>query len=704
MRGALRLTGTAAVTLATLCAAAGVASAGGYSVTVCQGNPASIFAGSSSNGGMDTAEDCTNGGLGLELTAGQNTLQGSVSKWSTITPDPSIQIIGVNTNGLVDCNLHKDGFNADYFWGNNGTNYGSPQITIDCNGAGPGDEEASPIGQFIQASRYFGFQAECTSANGCTVSGFNHLVVARNEVTLIAYETNGPTLTPAGPEVLVPPFQTNLANATGWVRGSFPAGFNASDPSGVCQMTTSVNGTEIASYLDPDQDHSSYTQCHGTGLPETVDTTQYPNGAGALQLQFSATNAANVTSTSPHSVDVDNVTPSVSISAPGDTASTSGTQTVSVSAAAGPSGVSAIFCSVDGGPTHTYSGSSAAIPVIGLGSHQLQCYARNNAVDSTGDTAASPVSTFDFAIREPSASAITFARIADALQCHTAMHRVKVAGRRHTVTRHGKRVTVRGPATTERRRVRQCHARTVVRTVRVVLRRHGRPVLHHGEPVLVKRRVRQVLLPHAVNQPMRRVGHGKATTVNGFVGLADGTALAGQTVDLYSSPNDNAPRFRLMGTVTTDGSGEWTADVPAGPSRLIEASYPGNATTEPATSSSVKLMVPARIDVAISPRVVPWADKIAISGHLVGGWVPHDGVALRLRVPYPGGQSVQEPFRTNAHGAFKFDWSYGSGHGVARYRFTVATTATESDYPWAAAVSRAVAVTFGRPTPRRRHH
>jgi hypothetical protein len=228
-------------------------------------------------------------------------------------------------------------------------------------------------------------------------------------------------------------------------------------------------------------------------------------------------------------------------------------------------------------------------------------------------------------------------------------------------------------------------------------------VLRHGKPVYVKRRVRRVLLPHAVNEPTRRISHGKRTTVSGFLGLADGTALAAQTVDIYSSPNDNAPRFRVMTTVTTDGSGLWTATVPAGPSRLIEAVYPGNGTLEPAGSATVKLTVPARIAIAISPRIVPWSGKITIHGRLVGGYVPRDGVALRLRVPYPGGHSLEEPFRTNSRGEFRFLWTYGSGRGVASYKFAVATTATESDYPWAAAVSRGVRVTFGRRTPRTRH-
>jgi hypothetical protein len=77
-------------------------------------------------------------------------------------------------------------------------------------------------------------------------------------------------------------------------------------------------------------------------------------------------------------------------------------------------------------------------------------------------------------------------------------------------------------------------------------------------------------------------------------------------------------------------------------------------------------------------------------------------------VPYPGGQILQEPFRTDRHGQFRFQWSYRSGRGVVSYRFAVATTATESDYPWGAATSRPVNVTFGLPTPRsqllHKHH
>ena len=620
----------------------------------------------------------------------------TTAKWSTITPSPAIRIVGVTSTGVADCNLHSDGFSAFYFWGDNGTNFGIPQVTIDCHGAVHQNGYAGSLSQHIQSSRYFGWQAQCNQSS-CTPTGAGIIVFSVTAIQLEAQEFSGPTLD-AEPG-------NNLWYQSGWVRGAFPADLLSTDPSGVCTMKTSVNGQDINQYVDASPNTSQWMQCPNHELDSSVDTTAYPNGAGAVTLTYAAGNAAGVISSGSHAINVDNVTPSVTLSAPADTASTSGTQAVTAVASGGPSGIASISCSVDGGATQTFNGASAQVPVTGIGGHQVSCYARNNAVNASGVTATSPTATINLSIRQPTASAITFARIADALRCRTAVERVKVAGRVHTVRRHGKRVRVRGPARTVRRKVRKCHARTVVRTVRVVLKRHGKPVLRHGKPVYVKRRVRRVVLPHAVNKPLRRIGHGKHTTVNGFVGLADGTALADQPVDVYSSPDDNAPRFKLMRTVTTNASGEWTAKVGAGPSRLIEAVYPGNSTTEPANSSTVKLIVPARIAMSISPRVVPWSKKITISGHLVGGWVPRDGVALRLRVPYPGGHSLQEPFRTNSHGEFSFHWSYGSGRGVVSYRFVVATTATESDYPWAAAVSRRIRVTFGRPTPHshRRH-
>jgi len=246
--------------------------------------------------------------------------------------------------------------------------------------------------------------------------------------------------------------------------------------------------------------------------------------------------------------------------------------------------------------------------------------------------------------------------------------------------------------------VRRCHARTVRRRVTIIVKRHGKRHKIH--------KVRWVVVPpHAVDKPTLRIAHGKATAVSGYLGLVDGTALSGAGVEVLAAPDNGLGQFAPIAGVTTNVYGEWSARVPAGPSRLIEAAYAGDGTTEPVTSGAVTLTVPAKIGMSISPRVLPWSATVTIRGHLEGGYVPPDGVALRLLIRYPGSRrgSSLLALRTNARGTFKIKWRFGSGRGVVTYPLWIATTATESDYPFSAAAARRISVTFGRRTPRRRH-
>ena len=146
--------------------------------------------------------------------------------------------------------------------------------------------------------------------------------------------------------------------------------------------------------------------------------------------------------------------------------------------------------------------------------------------------------------------------------------------------------------------------------------------------------------------------------------------------------------------------------MPAGPSRLIDAVYGGSSTTLPATGQ-VTLTVPARIQLSITPRILPWSGSITLRGQLEGGYVPSDGVALRLLVRYPGSRSKSGllAFRTNAAGAFAITWSYHAGISVLTLPFWVASNSNESDYPFASSQSAGISVTFGKATPRhRRRH
>jgi hypothetical protein len=177
--------------------------------------------------------------------------------------------------------------------------------------------------------------------------------------------------------------------------------------------------------------------------------------------------------------------------------------------------------------------------------------------------------------------------------------------------------------------------------------------------------------------------------------------IANQSVTILTAPNNGKGKYTAVATTTTNSSGGWKVKLPAGPSRIVQASFAGTATQLPA-SSIAHLFVPARIQISATPTELPWSATTTIRGRLIGGYIPADGVAMRLLIRLPGRKQLYSPvpFRTTKTGAFSVKWTWGSGSGVAKYPFSVATTANESDYPYTAATSKAVAIEFGVRTPK----
>lgn len=117
----------------------------------------------------------------------------------------------------------------------------------------------------------------------------------------------------------------------------------------------------------------------------------------------------------------------------------------------------------------------------------------------------------------------------------------------------------------------------------------------------------------------------------------------------------------MAATTTTAATGAWSVELGPGPSQLIEAVYGGSAGLLPARSAPVQLVLPARISLTVSPRKLPWSEIVTLSGHLEGGFVPPDGVALRLLIKLPGHARPHEPvpFRTPMDG----ETSSSTGNG-----------------------------------------
>jgi hypothetical protein len=206
-------------------------------------------------------------------------------------------------------------------------------------------------------------------------------------------------------------------------------------------------------------------------------------------------------------------------------------------------------------------------------------------------------------------------------------------------------------------------------------------------------------MPHVVTRSTKRVAHGRPTTVDGWLGMPNGTALAGQTVRVLTAPDNGQGRFAQAAVATANANGSWVAKLPAGPSRLVEAAYGGAATLEPSTSSQVHVVVPAKVElISVSPPRVAWGGTVRIVGKLDGGYLPPGGALVRLRLGQGSGYTtygVQE--HVTGNGRFATTYTFGAGLPSVhqRFWFQIASLPMGGDYPWAPSDSRKVNVIVG---------
>ena len=446
----------------------------------------------------------------------------------------------------------------------------------------------------------------------------------------------------------------------------------------MCDLRATI-GSDAIQGPTSEHDLTQWTQCHVPAFGQSVDTSRYPNGA--LPLGIQAENAAGVWASALKTLAVDNQPPTLSLSGPSDAPDTAGTQHVVASAAAGPSGVAGIACSLDSAPWQWYAQAGAPIPVSGDGVHQVTCFAANNAKDAAGHVATSASSSWKLSIRQPAVLGAYFTRLADPLRCTRRSER-------RWIPAHWTKAYVQGRLVRVRRRgrfsqpivVTSCHPRLVPKLVGSKGKRH--PV---WTPVF----------PKVVQQSRRLVAFRAPTTVGGWLGTSRGTALGGQAVRVLTAPDNGLERFSQVAVATSHSDGTWVASLPPGPSRLVEAVYDGSSLTEPASSAYARVIVPSRVLLRIEPRRVPWGGTINISGRVLGGYIPGARQQLlRLRIGAAGISTTVGIPNITPDGQFKTSFTFNPGQGVVNYWFSVSTL-NEAAYPYAPGSSSRVGVRVG---------
>lgn len=588
------------------------------------------------------------GGMAIWTGANNTIPQGTAVHWTVTAPSgmtiASVYVPHMYSQGIDD----GTGWGGGFYWsgGSGGVS------TFDGESGWSSGYTGSPSFSWPSGgSPYFGWQVVC-GVSSCSNGGDQWLSVELMELNM--QETSGPYLvSPDG-----------LWQASGWIRGAWTLHFYGDSPSGLCSLAADLNGQAIpGSSSTPDP--ALWHQCSAPAVDDVVNTAQY--GQGALPLTLTASDAANVPVTDTKTVYVDNQAPTISLSGPTDAPTTAGTQYITASAGAGPSGVAGISCSLDGAPSQWHGSTIAQIPIQGVGVHHLSCFSASNARDASGALAASSPAGWTLSIRTPSVSTASFARVVDALRCRAGWERVRVPAHWVTAYHDNKPVRVKLPAQTRRVRVVHCHPRIVRKRVRV-----------DGH----WRSIRAVVLPHAVQRSSERVRPGASATISGWLGTSDGNALAGQEVRILAAPDDGSLEFTQAALATTASDGSWSALLPPGPSRIVVASYDGSATVEPAASAPTHLVVPASVSLRISPRRTHWSGSITISGQVRGGYVPPSGELVVLWIEWPGGSTEIGHLYTDRDGRFRSKYTFLRGNGSETYRLW-ATTARESDYPFA---------------------
>ena len=201
--------------------------------------------------------------------------------------------------------------------------------------------------------------------------------------------------------------------------------------------------------------------------------------------------------------------------------------------------------------------------------------------------------------------------------------------------------------------------------------------------------------------PRARVAFGQPVRVHGLLMSSAGLPLAGQPVTILTAPDNGSNLFTEATAVTTAQDRTWTATLPSGPSRIIDASYAGSPTILPA-SGYATVITPAKIKITrVTPDRTPWGSTVRITGRVLGGYIPASGKLLRLDlgiVGITGLRKIQGIPNVSPDGTFTTTYKFARYRGVVRFWLQVSSL-PEADFPFSPAHSKRWIVTVGVPTP-----
>jgi hypothetical protein len=142
----------------------------------------------------------------------------------------------------------------------------------------------------------------------------------------------------------------------------------------------------------------------------------------------------------------------------------------------------------------------------------------------------------------------------------------------------------------------------------------------------------------------------------------------------------------------TDERGRWRAKLPAGPSRVVEASFAGSGRFAPTSREVGTFAVRSRASFKTSAETVREGRALHFTGRVRhrGAAIPAGGklVELQVRLGADDWDTIGEAFRTDEQGRYRRHYRFGEHYtSDARFRFRVKVDG-EAGWPYEQATTQ----------------
>ncbi len=186
-----------------------------------------------------------------------------------------------------------------------------------------------------------------------------------------------------------------------------------------------------------------------------------------------------------------------------------------------------------------------------------------------------------------------------------------------------------------------------------------------------------------------RIGYGKPAVVSGRLLDSNAVPIADARIELVESYDPGSVNASGRLSVTTDPAGRFRAELPAGPSRSVEASYDGDLRRLGADSGSARLRVRGKVTLLATRRVSAGA-RATFSGRVRAAGARFSGgksVEVQVRVGSRW-KTVGRSIRTDRKGRYELRYRFVAIYTrPVRYRFR-AVVLRERGWPYLPAASK----------------